>query len=209
MGNWQNWLIYLVDIIIAWSVFQTWIWLMRKRYRKMIAPSEKHPHGQMVCEWWPESGRRAHRLLPIEPNGFEVRAPNKKHKCQRYFFNKQAQYSTQWPLDSFFQALGISVDAPIVSWAMNNPEPINPHSDGKPFVTAQMLASIANEDFMAMGSQYVAEMEAMQEELNKANTQRLPKNVFYIAVAILGLLTIAAGAFGYLIYMGLTTGGWI
>jgi hypothetical protein len=203
----QNWMIYVADLIIAAGAFTTWVWFMRKKYTNMIAPSKKHPYGQIVAEFWPESGRRAHLLLPIEANGFEVRMEN-KHECPRYFFNKEAQFTTQWPLDTFFRMLGISVDAPIVSWPLNCPEPISPYNTGKPVVTAEMLGNLVNEEFLAMGMVATKELAAAEEELRAANKNKLTKGMFFIGIGAAVLASLGAAALGYLIYTGLQAGGW-
>jgi hypothetical protein len=204
----QNWMIYAIDIAIAAGAFTTWVWFMRRKYANMISPSKKHPYGQVVAEFWPESGRREYQLLPIEANGLEVRAPT-AHKCPRYFFNKQATFTTKYPMDMFFRSLGISVDAPIISWPLNNPEPISPYNYGSPVASSTLLGALQDDDFLTFMMAASKEIDELQKELAKALTAAVPKAVFYIMVGAAILAAGAAAAFGYMVYMGLINSGWL
>lgn len=195
----ENWYIYLIDIVIAAGVFAIWVWFMRQKYANMIAPSKKHPYGQIVAEFWPESGRREYQLLPVEANGLEVRAPA-NHRCPRYFFNKQATFTTKYPMDMFFRSLGISVDAPIVSWPLNCPEPISPYSVNNPVATATLIGSLKDDDFLAAMSAASEEIGELEKELAKSLTTKISKSTYYILGGAAILLAGAAAAFGYLIY---------
>lgn len=194
--NWIDIAIYAADIAIAAGVFFALIYFGRKHYANLISVNKHHPNGQIVCEFWPESGRRYYKLLPVEANGMEVKSP-KGHKCPRYFFNKSAMHTTQWPMDQLFKTLGVAVDAPIVSWPENSPEPIVP-SHIPPIATSTMLGSIGDDDFLAFAMAANKEIEELQRALAKALASSVSKGTF-IAVGI-ALAVLTAGGI-YLAYM--------
>ena len=200
--------IYVADVLIAAGLFFGIIFFARRKFSRMFMPNPKRPNGQIVAEFWPESGHDYPKVLPIEPNGIEVRAP-KGHQLTRYLFDKNAVRTCKWPRDAIFISMGISVDAPIVRWAVNNPEPINPYCT-KPVVTSTMLGSLGDDDFLGVLAAASKEIEQLEVELAKALGSRIPKEVFYV---MLGIVLIAAGAaavFAYLANAGITklVAGW-
>jgi hypothetical protein len=203
MQDWLKWVMYLVDLGLAIGTFTTLIFLARRNFANKIAHSKKHPYGQLVAEFWPETGRREYVLLPVEANGMEVRAPV-GHKCPRYFFNKQATNTTKYPMDSFFRTLGISVDAPIVSWPLNCPEPISPYNMKDPIVNSEMLGNLQNDEFLGMGMVATRELAASEEELRKANRDRIPKGHFYMICGVAAFFGLVAAGASVMAYMTIT-----
>lgn len=193
--DWVQILIYFFDIAVAAGVFFGLIWFGRRHYTNLIMPSKKYPNGQVVCEFWSETGLRYYKLLPLEPNGMEVKAP-KGHSMPRYFFSKEATNKTKWPLDQIFRTLGVAVDAPIVSWPENSPEPIVP-THMKPIATATLLGSIGDDDFLAFAMAANHEIAELQKALAKAMASGVSRMAYYIGA---GLIVIVAAAGAYFAY---------
>lgn len=182
----ESWIVYLLNFLIAATVFMGWAWLMRIKYSRAVSPSKGAPQGKLLAEFWPETGMRYRKLLPIEIKGIEIRAP-KGHQCPRYFFDKASTNMTKYPDMPFLNLKFLQVDLPIVSWCENNPEPINPYKE-KPLVTALMIDSTKDEDFAAftqIASKEIAEAEkALQDALKNA----IPKTHMYLLLlaAVIG-----------------------
>lgn len=182
----DGWVIYFIDILVAASVFMSWAWWQRTKYNRMVSTSPKAPFGKIMAEFWPETGMRYKQLLAVEANGQEIKAP-RGHQCPRYFFNKNATWITKFPEAPFLNLKFLQVDVPIVSWAENNPEPINPH-EHEPIATASMIDSYRDDDFAAFAMAASKEIQELERELAKALSNNINKRYVYL------LLVVAAGA---------------
>ena len=186
-----SWVMYVGDILIFAVVFMGWILAMRWRYGKAS-------RGKLVAEFWSETGFRYYRLLNKEPNGIEVKAPT-GHQVPRYFFNKDATGTTEYPRDPILGLRFLQVPVPIVSWQENNPEPINPRTKTL-YVTATLLASIEKDDFLAFAHAASEEIQKLQLELTKALASRLNKTIIYILLVLIILLVGVGTYLGYMNY---------
>jgi len=164
----------------------------------------------LMCEFWPETGKRYKKLLPVEVNGIEVKSP-KGHQCPRYFFNKEATYNTKFPDAPFLNLKFLQVDVPIVSWPENNPEPINPYKrPDQDVVTSALIDSLRDNDFMAFAMAANKEIQDLQAELAKALMNAANKRTIYIVMAVVALLAFAAAVLGYMNHgaIGSLQSGW-
>jgi len=188
-----QWIIYVIVVLILALFFLGWAWWQRSRYNKMV-------EGNMLCEFWPETGMRYKRLLPVEINGLEVKSPQ-GHQCPRYFFNKEATYIARYPDDPFLNLKFLQVDVPIVSWPENNPEPINPYrKPGELVATSALIDSLRDNDFAAFAMAASKEIQELQQELAKALLNNIPKRIAYVGGIVVGALALGALITGIVSY---------
>lgn len=115
-----------INILTVIAFFSCTFWILRIKYQRDIAPSKKHPQGQLVAEMWQETGTRPKKLVPIKANGMEVSVKTEHTTPSRYFFNKDAVGTCLYPTQPLFPFKFLQVEAKLVSWVENCPVPINP-----------------------------------------------------------------------------------
>lgn len=191
----MTWPIYIFDALIGIGILGIWAFFMRWKYERDIRPSKKYPNGQLVCEYWPETGYRYKRLLPIENNGIEVKAP-KGHTLPRYFFNREYISHIRYPDSPILGLTIMQVPAPSVLWPENNPEPVNPYAT-QALVTSTMISALRDEDFLAFAHAASEEIAKLQTELTKALATRLNKMVVYILLMMSSVGGIGGMFIGY------------
>lgn len=147
--------------------------------------------GKIWAEFWPESGLRYRRLLPVEDNGFEVKAPT-GHSCPRYFFNRETKGSARYPENPFLGLKLLQTTIPIVTWAENNPEPITSETHAV-IATSSLINSLRDDDFAAFAMAASKEIQDLERELAKALANQLDKRIVYGGLA-LAILAAAVGA---------------
>lgn len=185
-------IVIMVFIILILGMIQFYRW----RYGKRIA-------GRVWCEFWPENKQRYRLLLPKNPDGCTVDAPQghsitdlKGEQHSRYIYSKGDIDIAKYPPDPFLGLKALQVDCPLVSWKENHPDPINPYRAGI-IVTASKLANLNEDAFLAFAmaaSQHIAELE---KELAAALASKLNRNVVYIGLAILLVANIITGFLAY------------
>ena len=194
---------YTIYVVIFFGLivgFLSWAWWQRSKYNKLT-------EGMLLCEFWPETGRRYKKLLPVEVNGIEVKAP-KGHQCPRYFFNKEATYNAKYPDAPFLNLSFLQVDVSIVSWPEDNPEPINPYRrPGSEVMSAALIDTTRDNDFMAFAMAMSHEIEVLQKQLADALMNGANKQWVYIGLGVVAALAIASTVLGYLNY-GILKEGW-
>ena len=166
----------------------------QSRYKKM---AQTH----LKAIFWTEPGQRYRRILPIEPNGIEVRAP-RGHTCPRYFFNKEAVFTTKYPESPFLGLPLLQVDMQTVDWPENCPEPINPYAAGK-VISESLRSAVEDHDFLAEKQKSLMEVKQAQDEIKKAHKVIPDKRIVYIG---LGLILLAVS---FVAYLGWTNYQWL
>lgn len=187
-----QWVWYIIVVFASTFCLMAWAWWQRSVHRKMTA-------GHILCEFWPEHGKRYRELLPIEVNGIEVKAP-RGHQCPRYFFDKESTYTCDWPETAMWILKPIlQVQVPIVSWMENNPEPIHPYS-GAQVATAALIDSLRDDDFAAFAMAASKEIAELERQLATALANVISKKGFYIMLGIAIAISLAAAIASYLGY---------
>lgn len=186
-------LINAMSIMVFLMFIMGLIFFMRWKYQRDLAPTKEYPHGKLVVEIWTPAGPRIRHVLPILPNGFEVRAPAGSTN-PRYFFDKKSVGRTKYPLNPILPFPGIQVDADIVSWYQNNPEPIPATKaatmiEGK-VVTSELMDLSRDTDTLGMAQAANEEMAKTQQQLAQALQNKLDKKWVYIGLAVAALGTI-------------------
>jgi hypothetical protein len=189
----ETWVLVLIDVLVVIVVFVVWYGFLKWKYSRSV-------QGKIYCEFWRHNKSRYRRLLTLEANGIEVKAPQ-KHIIPRYFVNRDAVDMAKYPSDPILGLKALQVDVPICSWEENNPEPINPYTRER-FVSASLLASTNNEDFLAFASAASTEIKELETELAKAYASRINKNIMYVMFVICIVTSGAAAYFSYLCYGG-------
>lgn len=180
----EPWVFYLIDGLIALVFFFAFITWMRTRYQRAIK-------GHLVSEFWTQAGTKYIKLIPIEPNGFEIKGPQ-EHDCPRYFFEKKSIYTTNYPAAPMFNLSMLQVAAPSVAWPENCPEPINPYSH-ELVTSSSFLAHLRDEEFMAFAMAASKEIEELQKKLAIALSRQMNPVILYtlLTVAIVGAVMAA------------------
>jgi hypothetical protein len=194
-------IIYALDIFIAIAFFSVLALVIQRKFRDDLKPSKKHPQGQLIAEFWEEHGGRQHFLVEIQANGHEIKSPF-KNENPRYFFTQSSVHTTRYPQWMPFSQL--QTDAKIVSWVRNNPEPIDPkrYAEGKhiPEMTAQGFGLVSDTDDLVGAEAVNEEMRKREEELMKANANRLDKRVIYILLGLACAGAVVAAVFAFRVY---------
>ena len=212
-------LIYALDVFVVLTVALGLLFGLRWKYMRDVAPSPKHPHGKMIAEFLPEVGPRYRQLVEILANGNEIKVPA-GHKSPRYFFNKSAQGTAKYPTQPLLPISWVQVDAPIVSWYKDCPEPIpaalsaysekptkntGKDKDGNHIIflrpqtiaTAEMLDLIRDTDSLALAGAVNEEMAQTQEELQKAIANKMDKRIVYAGLAVAAIGALLGAIFAY------------
>jgi hypothetical protein len=198
--------------LIAAFVFGTFFF-MRRKYEKDIAPSAKHPQGQMVVEIWTVAGPRARFLRPIMPGGFEVEPPKGSEEDLRYFYTKSAVGSTKYPSWVPFDFLRAS--APVASWYENHSVAIDPVMDecphchqevvvAKDAIPADMQKRLQDTDALAAGDDLMREDKDRQKLLT--DTLQSMKSFKYMPILMVFSIISGLGAciLAFMTYKALT-----
>jgi hypothetical protein len=179
------------DLSIAAVVILGFLFGLRWYYARQIAPSKKCPQGKIVAEFWTETGDRYRELCEKRTNGWEIKAP-RGHKNPRYFFYKKAMGRTKYPLQPLLPFSFVQVDAAIVSWYENDPEPIDPKRK-EVFLTAERLDAIRDDDSLATANAIDEEMAKAQQQAITALNNMMDKRIVY-ALLVVSLVAAALGA---------------
>jgi hypothetical protein len=186
-----NWMIYIIDAIGVFIAFVTWVLIERRRIGKLVK-------GCLLCEFWMETGRRYKRILPIEPNGIEIKAPN-GHRVPRYFFSRETIGHAKYPESPFLGIGLLQHDVEVVSWTQDNPEPMCGFEH--PMVaTASLIGSVTDDDFAAFAIAANQKIKALEEQLIKALASRIVPMYVYIGLIITILAAALAAYFGYNVF---------
>ncbi len=193
-------LIYALDVFIVISVILGLLLGLRWKYGHDLAPSKEWPHGKMIAEFWTTAGPRYRQVMGILPNGFEVKSPA-GHKNPRYFFNKAAVGHTKYPLQPLLPFSFVQVDAMVVSWYQDNPEPIPATRaalvvDGK-VVTSELMDLARDTETLSTAQAVNEEMAKTQDQLVKAIAGRLDKRIVYIGLIVAVVGAVMAAIFAY------------
>jgi len=187
---------YVIVVMVFIILILGMILFYRWRYNKQI-------EGKLWCEFWPENKQRYRLLLPKNPDGCTIDAPQghdvrdlKGKQYNRYVYSKGDIDIAKYPPNPFLGIKALQVDCPLVSWKENYPDPINPYRD-EPIVTASKLANLNEDAFLAFAmaaSQHIAELE---KELAAALASKVNRNIVYVGLAILLVANIIVG---FLVY---------
>lgn len=184
----DNWIIYLIDVLVVVTIFMGWALWQRHKYQKEY-------EGCVQAEYYTEIGKCYTEKLPLEENGIEVKAP-KEHRCPRYYLNKASTFTVDYPEQPLLGLKFLQIQVQKVAWAENNPEPINPY-EWRPMVTAELVAASRDEDFAAFAMAANKEIQALQRELAKALANSVNKGILYGMIAIAIITGIAGAAMAY------------
>ena len=193
-----QYVIYIIVGLMLLGGVPATAWFTRAKYAKQL----EGPPACLVAEFWPPRGKRYKMRIPIEPSGYEIKAPSGMgHRCPTYFFDKNAIYTTPYPEKPFMPLRFLQIDAPTVAWSLDCPEPIDPNrKPGTEIVTAEMLDIYKDKSFsllMTAASEALKEMEARYENLLK----NVPnKNFMYGLLIAAVVVSLIGGILGYLGY---------
>jgi hypothetical protein len=210
----QGW-IWFGNIALILAFFSISAWILRLKNQKDIAPSAKHPQGQMVMEIWTVAGPRVRFLRPILPGGYEVLPPKGSEEDLRYFYTKSAVGSSKYPSWMPFDAL--RVDAPTASWYENCSVAIDPVMDecphchqevvvAKDAIPADLQKRLQDTDALAAGDDLMREDKDRQKLLT--DTLQSMKQFKYMPIMMIASIIAGIGScvLSYLIYRTLTGG---
>lgn len=187
---------YVIAALVIIIVILGTIQFYRRHYGKQI-------NGKLWCEYWPENKQRYRLLLPKNPDGCTVNAPQghdvknlKGEQTSCYVYSKADIDIAKYPPDPFLGLKTLQVDCPLVSWKENFPDPINPYRAGV-IVTASKLANLNEDAFLAFAmaaSQHIADLE---KELASALATKINRNIVYIGLALCFVGIIVVGFLSY------------
>ena len=181
----MQYVIYIAVVLFFTAFLFGSAWYFRARYAKQM-------EGHLVAEMWPPRGIRYKVRLPIETNGYEVKAPS-GHRCPSYFFNKESIYYTKWPEMPLLPLRFMQIDAPTVSWALDNPEPINPHMlPGHEIVTSEMIDIYKDKSFILLMMAASEEIKALHEQYTTLLDNVVDKRLVYAGILAAVVLALAA-----------------
>jgi len=195
-----QWLINALFLVIVGVAFVGFIFWKRSANEKFMA-------NRIIAEIWLEKGHRRKIPLLVEPNGIEVKAPEfaNPDACPRYLFDHSDIDDTSYPENAMIG--GTRCHARTVSWFEGNPEPIN-RTRKKPLVSAQLIDTLRDNDFLTFATAASREIEILQRQLQDALKKGMNKSTVMALIMIGILASGAAAAFGYFTWQGIELLKW-